>query len=221
MIKLSWPLANVGVKPGIFISQTYYQNFNDYAQFGLDKHGGIDIAAPKGTPVYAAADGWIVERLSKDSGFGLRISQRVELPDKVLILVYGHFSAVVGNEEIVWNFNRKDRFVKEGDLIGYVGSTGFSTGNHLHLGVYEYDYNGNKLQPGNGASGAVDPYPLLKIRVPKFVGYKKDKQKDLMLPLPDMDTYNKLVNGEIQIKDVYQVGTLEMTWPIDKPLFKN
>jgi murein DD-endopeptidase MepM/ murein hydrolase activator NlpD len=98
---------------------------------GRRKHTGIDLAAPTGTPVYAAADG-IISRAEWYSSYGLYIS--VEHGASMQTR-YAHLSrlAVAAGDS-----------VKKGDLIGYVGSTGRSTGPHLH---YEVRVEGLAVNP--------------------------------------------------------------------------
>ncbi|MEL7445437.1 MAG: M23 family metallopeptidase [Pseudomonadota bacterium] len=95
------------------------------------KHNGIDLAAPTGTPVYATADG-IVGRADWFSSYGLyiRIDHGADLETR-----YAHLSklAVAAGER-----------VEKGDLIGHVGSTGRSTGPHLH---YEVRVDGVAVNP--------------------------------------------------------------------------
>jgi murein DD-endopeptidase MepM/ murein hydrolase activator NlpD len=98
---------------------------------GNRKHHGIDLAAPTGTPVYATADG-IVSRADWFSSYGLYIS--IE-HGASLQTRYAHLSRLaVANGDVV----------KKGDLIGYVGSTGRSTGPHLH---YEVRVDGVAVNP--------------------------------------------------------------------------
>jgi murein DD-endopeptidase MepM/ murein hydrolase activator NlpD len=98
---------------------------------GTRKHHGIDLAAPTGTPVYATADG-IVSKAEWFSSYGLYIS--VE-HGASLQTRYAHLSRLaVANGDVV----------KKGDLIGYVGSTGRSTGPHLH---YEVRVDGVAVNP--------------------------------------------------------------------------
>ena len=89
---------------------------------GRRNHKGVDLAAPTGTPVYATADG-VVERADWFSSYGLfiRIEHGAELETR-----YAHLSRLA--------VSAGDR-VSKGDLIGYVGSTGRSTGPHLHYEV--------------------------------------------------------------------------------------
>ncbi|MFM7349777.1 MAG: M23 family metallopeptidase [Erythrobacter sp.] len=98
---------------------------------GRRQHTGIDLAAPTGTPVYATADG-IVSRADWFGGYGLYISLEHGASMQTR---YGHLSrlAVASGDA-----------VKKGDLIGYVGSTGRSTGPHLH---YEVRVDGLAVNP--------------------------------------------------------------------------
>lgn len=86
-------------------------------------HKGVDLAAPNGTPIYATADG-IVAFAGVCNGYGNFIKLNHQNGYKT---GYAHMSRMVVST------NAK---VKKGDLIGYVGSTGTSTGNHLHYEVY-------------------------------------------------------------------------------------
>ena len=96
-------------------------------------HNGTDYAAARGTPIYATADG-VIRFQGRKGGYG----NVVELKHANAISTrYGHMSA----------FNPKLRQgiqVKRGDVIGYVGSTGNSTGNHVH---YEFHVNGQAVDP--------------------------------------------------------------------------
>jgi len=129
--------------------------------FSLDGHNGLDYIAAFGDPIYAIKDGWIVEQISKPTGYGIRLSERIEDCGKFYIVVYGHLQRLANNMEVPWNPLNKTYPVKEGDIVGYADSTGFSSGNHLHLGAYETDANGGYLYPLNGFGGAVDPLPLI------------------------------------------------------------
>jgi murein DD-endopeptidase MepM/ murein hydrolase activator NlpD len=94
-------------------------------------HQGLDISASKGQPVYATADGHVTSA-SYESEYGNLI---VLSHDFGITTRYGHLSG----------FNVKQgQTVHRGDVIGYVGSTGRSTGAHLH---YEILANGKLLNP--------------------------------------------------------------------------
>jgi hypothetical protein len=96
-------------------------------------HMGVDLAAPRGTPVRAVADGWVA-----DAGWmgGLGRAVRLEhVGDRVT--TYGHLVEIApGIKEGVT--------VEQGQVIGYVGRTGLATGNHLH---YEVEEGGVVLDP--------------------------------------------------------------------------
>ena len=98
---------------------------------GRRKHDGVDLASPIGTPVHATADG-TVERASWFGGYGLcvEIDHGANLETR-----YGHMSRLAVAE---------GQFVHKGDVIGYVGSTGRSTGPHLH---YEVRVDGKSVNP--------------------------------------------------------------------------
>ena len=88
-------------------------------------HKGTDFAAPTGTPIYAAGHG-TVERASRYGGYGHYVRIRHANGYKT---AYAHMSRYGPGV-------RKGRRVRQGDVIGYVGSTGASTGPHLHYEVY-------------------------------------------------------------------------------------
>ncbi|MDY6326748.1 MAG: M23 family metallopeptidase [Bacteroidales bacterium] len=97
----------------------------------LRNHTGVDIAAPKGTPIYATADG-IVSRENPGSGYGTCVLINHGYSYQTL---YAHMSKAAV---------RPGQKVKRGQLVGYVGSTGMSSGSHLH---YEVLKNGQHVNP--------------------------------------------------------------------------
>ena len=99
---------------------------------GSDFHPGIDIANDLGTPIVATADG-TVEYAGWDSG---GYGNMVDINHGNGIMTrYGHASQVVVSA---------GQQVKRGQIIAYMGSTGFSTGPHVH---YEVHVNGQKVNP--------------------------------------------------------------------------
>ena len=105
-----------------------------YGYLQSNFHKGIDFKADEGTPVYAAADGVVIVPVDADTGDGktVTISHYTNINT-----FYAHLSEVVVNE---------GDEVKQGDLIGYVGSTGTSTGPHLH---FELCIDGEYVDPIN------------------------------------------------------------------------
>ncbi len=96
-------------------------------------HKGVDFAAPRGTPIKAAGDG-VVERADRYGSFGNYIRIRHANGYKT---AYAHLN---GFRKGI----RKGRRVRQGDIIGYVGTTGRSTGPHLH---YEVHHKGKAVNP--------------------------------------------------------------------------
>ena len=97
------------------------------------KHNGVDYAARTGTPIMTTASG-TVTYASKKGGYGNCVI--VKHNEKYTTL-YAHLSKFKSGV-------RKGSYVKQGDIIGYVGSTGYSTGPHLH---YEFMLNGKHVDP--------------------------------------------------------------------------
>lgn len=116
-------------------------------------HKGIDIPGPVGTPVYATADG-VVSRAGWASGYGnlIEISHGNDMETR-----YGHMSKLI----VAPNTR-----VHRGQLIGLMGSTGRSTGSHLH---YEVRIAGNAINPLPFVAGA-DYLVALNTKPPVAMG---------------------------------------------------
>jgi murein DD-endopeptidase MepM/ murein hydrolase activator NlpD len=108
---------------------------------GWEFHDGLDFSAPYGAPVYAPGGG-VVARVGWMGPYGLAVLLDHAQGYQTL---YGHLSRVLV---------RPGERVERGQVLGYVGSTGRSTGPHLHYGVYRYGV-------------PVDPRPYLS---PAWVG---------------------------------------------------
>lgn len=98
-------------------------------------HKGVDFAAPRGTPIYAAGDG-VIEKASRYGSFGHYVRIR---HNSSLKTAYAHLN---GYGKGISAGVR----VKQGQVIGYVGTTGRSTGPHLH---YEVLKNGAQVNPNS------------------------------------------------------------------------
>ncbi|MGA9583612.1 MAG: M23 family metallopeptidase [Allosphingosinicella sp.] len=139
---LAIPVA--GIKPDA-LADTYTQSRSG----GARVHNAIDIMAPHGTPVVAAAPG-TVEKLFDSKGGG-GITAYVRSPDGKWIFYYAHLQAYAPGL-------REGQAVKRGDAIGTVGSTGNAdpAGPHLHFAI-------NRMAPGERWHDGtpINPYPLL------------------------------------------------------------
>ena len=120
-------------------------------------HRGIDFAAPSGTPIMAAGDGRI-EKAYRNGGYGKYIRIRHN----------GNYKTAYAHLKSYARGIRTGKYVKQRQIIGYVGSTGVSTGPHLH---YEVHYNGKQVNP-------------LKIKIPTGKSLKKNQ----------LTEFNKIVN---------------------------
>jgi murein DD-endopeptidase MepM/ murein hydrolase activator NlpD len=96
-------------------------------------HRGLDFAAPQGTPIFAAGDG-VVKFAGRKGGYG----------NYVRIEHNGTYSTAYAHMHRIAKGARPGQRVKQGEKIGYVGSTGRSTGPHLH---YEIIKNGTQINP--------------------------------------------------------------------------
>lgn len=116
---------------GGYVSSSFGGRANPFSGYGRDWHPGIDIAVDYGTPVYASAAGY-VQQAGWYGGYGkyIRLSH-----DFGYETAYGHMSRLAVNA---------GSFVKKGQVIGYVGSTGYSTGPHLHFEIIK---NGEQVNP--------------------------------------------------------------------------
>jgi murein DD-endopeptidase MepM/ murein hydrolase activator NlpD len=112
-------------------------NFNLRRKHPLYKrtmpHRGIDYAAPRGTPILASGDGKVLTASRSNSNGNFVVIQHGEQ----FTTKYLHLSKFA-------NGVRKGKKVKQGSIIGYVGSTGWATGPHLH---YEFLVNGVHKNP--------------------------------------------------------------------------
>lgn len=128
---LAWPMDGI-------LTQKYGNT--GFRALGYNFHNGIDIAAPAGEPIYAAADGEVLYTDRSDASFGNWVAIKHDLKSKT------------GNNKIITLYSHMRSFrvspgqsIKQGDLIGYEGNTGNTTrklygperGYHVHFGVYD------------------------------------------------------------------------------------
>lgn len=145
---------------GFRFIQGYGENPEIYKQFGHKGHNGYDFAptfpGTKGVVVYAPHDGYVkcimsdpgygnyVEVLSDPRGFG-----KVRIKSDLAHLA----SFLVPNGS----------FVAAGDPVGIMGSTGFSTGIHLHWTIKRTDQYGDTINKNNGFGGAIPIGPYIRL----------------------------------------------------------
>jgi len=138
---LAIPVA--GIKPEA-LADTYTQSRN-----GGRIHNAIDIMAPHGTPVVAAASGTVEKLFFSQGGGGITVY--VRSPDQKWIYYYAHLDAYAPGL-------KEGQKVKRGDPLGTVGSTGNANpaGPHLHFAVHN-------MAPGEDwhEGSPINPYPLL------------------------------------------------------------
>ncbi|MBQ5314232.1 MAG: peptidoglycan DD-metalloendopeptidase family protein [Oscillospiraceae bacterium] len=124
-----WP-----VPTNRYVSSHYgYRNIFGYREF----HTGIDIPAPERTPIIASNSGVVTTARYASTGYGNRVIVDHGGGYKTLYAHCYSLNVKVGD------------YVTQGDVIAYVGSTGMSTGNHLHFEIRENDVT-------------VNPYPYIK-----------------------------------------------------------
>lgn len=133
-----------GIKPSQLVD-TYTQA----RAGGARRHDAIDIMAPEGAPVVAAADGMVEKLFYSEGGGG--ITAYVRSPDGRWTYYYAHLQGYAPGLAV-------GQLLKRGQLIGRVGHTGNASaeGPHLHLAI-------NRMEPGERwwQGTAINPYPLL------------------------------------------------------------
>lgn len=108
-------------------------------------HLGTDYAAPRGTPIMAVADGVVSKRAyTKNNGYYIKLKH-----DKTYSTQYLHMSKY--KKDV-----KPGSYVKQGDVIGYVGKTGLATGNHV---CYRFWKNGVQVDPRSQNLPPPDPMP--------------------------------------------------------------
>ena len=114
----------------------------------MKMHTGMDFSAKSGTPIYVTGDGTVSKAVNTSTGYGNYVIIDHGYGYKTL---YGHMTKYIV---------ARGQKVKRGEVIGYVGSTGTSTGPHLH---YEVHKNGEKINPVNFFYNDLTPDEYAKI----------------------------------------------------------
>jgi hypothetical protein len=136
------------------VTQAFGVNASYYSQFGLKGHEGIDLI-PTGTDweIKCLEDGVVVtdEDNARSGAYGVYVT--VWHPTIKKATQYCHMEK---------NYVNNGQTVKKGDALGKMGSTGNTSGAHVHLNLFEVDDNGVRLNRNNGFLGGINPYPFLE-----------------------------------------------------------
>lgn len=173
---LPWDLLVYRPCDTTWVTQRFGENPAKYAEFGLPGHEGLDYGVPLGQPYYAAAPGRVIHASDRMWSTNARASDygyNVVIDHGDCCTVYGHAApnlpVSVG------------QFVEAGQIVGYSGNTGNSTGPHLHFGLLDV---AGIIDVGNGYpewtfGRPVDPWPFVK---------------DLLAPAAPPPTTGEMVN---------------------------
>ena len=129
-------------------------------------HYGVDYAAPAGTPVLAIGDGKVIQ-MERNGGAGNMIKIRHNSVYTTAYLHLSHYARGMYN----------GKYVKQGDVIGYVGSTGLSTGPHLDFRFYR---NGSPINP-------------LRVKAPPVQPIKEE----------NLETFNKVKGVIVEVMSTF------------------
>ena len=181
---LNRPVRNARVSSG-FTTRRYHPVLKKYRA-----HLGVDYAARPGTPIMAAGSGRVIFA-GYTRGYGKLI--KIQHSDGYMTL-YAHQRAF--RKGI-----KRGKYVKKGQVIGYVGTTGLSTGPHLHFGLYK---NGHARNPAR----------VIRITTNKLKGKKLQAFNDLK------EDYNKIVDLHLTAQTQIRVaGAYQNVYYFDQATF--
>lgn len=144
------------------VGQFFGENKLDfYKNWGMKGHNGLDVPAKRWQPVYAAQDGFVEEvQTEPERGFGVGI-----ITDKKFDISEGFYNIKHRYWHFIAIYVHKGDHVLIGDLIGWIDSTGYSTGDHLHFEIKPVGKNSSgvwyNIFQDNGYFGAIDPLPYI------------------------------------------------------------
>lgn len=127
---LAWPIKLKKDGGSAILTQVYGKTPYSARLYKSGFHNGIDLGVPIGTPVFAADDGVIVAAEDNDKSSW----QKYQYGKYIMIGHPNNLSTLYAHLSLI--SIKKGQTVQRGDLIGYSGHTGYSTGPHLHFGVY-------------------------------------------------------------------------------------
>jgi len=168
------------------ITQKFGENPDVYKRFGLNGHDGQDWGMPNGTPLYTPISGIVKEARIDPAGYG----HYLRIENSELGVVLAHLKSFNVGES---------KEVTEGELVGWSNNTGFSTGPHLHFGIYT-----KPRQYQNGYRGYVDPEPFLNEdmatikELEKKIEVLEHRQKELETDIERKNTLIKEREDELR-----------------------
>ncbi len=143
------PLPSPAIVTQVFGARPEY-----YKKYGLKGHNGIDLRCGIGTALFAPCEGYVKFGDEGTVGYGKFVkitSLPYSLDGERREITLGHLSRFVDR--------LAGHYVAAGDLIGFTGNTGDSSGPHVHMTYKKLDCNGNILNNDNGYHGAIDVAP--------------------------------------------------------------
>lgn len=136
------------------ITQLFGENPDCYARWGYRGHNGLDLGTVPGTPVSAIGDGVVAHARFDPTGYGYYV--RLDCVDGGIV-VFAHLDRLLAYE---------GQQVRQGQLLGLTGSSGFSQGPHLHI-----DLRLPPVDDANGYGGRIDPLAYLDWRFLAWPAY--------------------------------------------------
>ena len=141
------------------------------------RHTGIDFAAVSGTPIRASADG-VIERAGPSGGYG----------NMVIVKHWSNYTTAYAHMSRFAKGIRKGSRVSQGEVIGYVGSTGWSTGPHLH-----YEFRVNNVPKDPNSISIPSAVQLASHDLPKFRMVAAEMSHRFALLRPERNTAGSMI----------------------------
>lgn len=129
------------------VTSEFGNRLDPFGSGDINHHSGMDLSAPAGTEIIAVGNGIVYETGYSESGLGNYVYIKHDINGIIYYTVYGHM--LDNSIKVI-----KDQEVKEGDVLGTIGSTGRSTGIHLHFTITSPILSFNKQY-------LVDPYYVI------------------------------------------------------------
>src|SRR3989338_339518 len=147
---LAWPLER------IFVTQLFGKTIDSKRLYASGTHNGVDFRASVGTPVMAMADGTVLGVGNTDTTcYGASFGKFVFIKyNNGLASTFGHLSLIKSYE---------GQRVRRGEVVGYTGNTGHTTGPHLHISLYASEAVKMASKPSKACGGRIYRLPVAPI----------------------------------------------------------